>query len=798
MLKKPVTVLQFFLLASVTFCFPLRDTAFIDSLDLSGTWLFQEDPDDSGPTAGWFNAGWDRTGWRKVTVPGVWGKRPGQVSYPVPVGLNWYAKSVLVPRSWNQQILIVFLGAMYVTDVWVNGQYLGVHRGGYTPFSFEITRYVKPGRIAEIVVRVDNRLSEETVPSVHLGWQSFGGLYREVYLVHRPAVYLDNLATSVRIPEEGKCLLTVEALVINATGKEYQGVISGGIRAETTLVGLSRSHVNVKPGSSVPVKLQFSLENPRLWSPDDPYLHTLNLEWKYGPMQRISFPLGLREITIKNGFLYLNNKRLWLQGFGQHEEYPGYGPCLTEQLREKDLFLLKNIFHCNFLRPGHYPNHPLLYELCDRLGIIVFSEIPSWQIKKTFAESETAWRFWLKGQIEEMIKTLRNHASVCFWAVANEQHGTPNYNEQATALVHSLDRSRPVSIVFASTAELVYNHLVDILARNFHYGWYHSKSVYALRENLPLVLQSSSGKPILVAEQGALATAGKLDGGYGDQSRGSETYQDHVVRFGFQYTATSSEQICGICLWTLSDFHRGNTICAHGILDEKRQPKLLSYTAANLLRGKIRLFLCEENALCKADGFWKASVRYFNPEGLRMKNLTATWKIMRGFTELARGYFNFDVPGNRQAEIQTISFPVSGATPGVLHTCWVQLFDSQGQWLYTNSSPFDVSQASRPGLLKIQAKVSGESRETAYLLFNDIRVPVYPYVGLIIPLPPGDYPLVLKHPDYQEIQRTVKIVSGESTELLVDFGEKGGASLPEITGSRILVNARKGLFYNLP
>ncbi|MCM8769951.1 MAG: hypothetical protein NC911_09875, partial [Candidatus Omnitrophica bacterium] len=752
--------------------FPLRDMAFNDSIDLSGPWLFLEDPKDEGAAAGWYNPTWNRSPWRQVSVPGVWGKRRGQVTYPVYSGLGWYAKSVLIPRAWNQRVMIVFLGAMHITDVWVNGQYAGVHRGGYTPFCFDITSMVKSGLKAEIVVRVDNRLSEETIPSKHLGWQSFGGLYREVYLLHRCPVYPDRITTSVKVLENGPAILTVETVVKNESPREYNGILSAQVKTETSLVVSAFKKVYVRPGVLTPASFQLRIENPRLWSPEDPYLYTLNLEWKYDAKQTISFPVGLREFMVKDGFFYLNNRRLWLQGFGQHEEYPEVGPCVTRELQEKELRLIKDVFQCNTLRPGHYPNHPSLYDLCDRLGIIVHSEIPSWQINKAFAESESAWRFWLKPQIEEMINTLRNHPCVAFWGVANEQPGTPIYNQKATELVRSLDKSRLVTIVFASTAELESTSLVDILARNFHYGWYHSKSVYALRENLPLIHKHSQGKPIWVAEQGALATPGKLDGGYGDQSRGSETYQDHVVRFGFQYAATSSEQICGISLWTLSDFHRGDVLCFHGILDERRQPKLLAYTIANLLRGDLRLFICEENALCPADGVWKASLRYFNPRGLNWKNLTATWRILREKTELAKGLIRFDIPGNRQGEIGSISFPLAETTPGVLHTCWVELTDKLGQWLYTNSSPFDVGQPSRPGVLRIQTRAGQQPAENAFLCLGGVTIPVYPYVGTILPLPPGEYPVAIRRTGFPEILRQVKITAGQVTTLELDLSQQ--------------------------
>jgi len=158
----------------------------------------------------------------------------------------------------------------------------------------------------------------------------------------------------------------------------------------------------------------------------------------------------------------------------------------------------------------------------------------------------------------------------------------------------------------------------------------HSRSVYDLRGGFHRVIEAADNKPVWVAELGAHGISGRLTGSYGDQSRGSETYQDGVVRFGLQYCAAESDLIAGITVWTLTDFYRSGRIEPHGILSENWRPKLAAYTVRNLFNSDLRLFILEDNALCQPDSFWKASLRYFNLTGKEMKNLTARWRILNG------------------------------------------------------------------------------------------------------------------------------------------------------------------------
>ena len=748
--------------------FPLQDLAVRDAVNLSGTWQFREDPAEQGAREGWYTAQHDRSSWRPASVPGVWGQKPGAVGIPVSSGLGWYARKTAVPAAWTGDIALVFLGSQLITDVWVNGVYAGVHRGGYTPFILDVTKAAVRGKTAEVVVRVDNRPAPDSVPSSHIGWQMFGGLTREVYLIHRPKIRLERIATLATVPGEGEPTLSVKAVLVNGSARTWRGAVTARLLDGTAVAAGAEVSATADPGGLVPLSLLLKPKAPRLWSPENPFLYTLALAWRYAGENSVEFPVGIRQFQVKDGRILLNNRPVWLQGFGNHEEYAGHGPCLTEPMRLGELALMKDEFNANCFRPGHYPNHPVTYTLCDRLGIITHPELPSWQIGARVSDSDQAWERWQRPQLREMVETLRNHASVAFWGLSNEQYNTDVYHRRGADYVRSLDSSRFVTIVNASDADLAASRFTDIAARNFHYGWYHSRSVYALRDYLPKVLAGTTGQPVWVAELGAHATLGNLGGGYGDQSRHSETYQDHVVRYGFQYCATESERIAGVSVWTLADFHRGNSLEQHGILTEKREPKLLASTICNLMRGDLRLFLCEENALVQPGTAWRTSARYFNPRERECKGMKVRWRILKGDRPLKDGEFSFDVPASRAGEVGVISWDAPADAAG-LYTCWVELLDSSGAWVYTNSSPFDVKATSRPGILHVRALNSGNALSPAYMLFAGVRIPIHPFTGLMFPLPAGTYQLAVVAPGVGSVDREVTVVDGQKKELFVDF-----------------------------
>lgn len=757
-------ILQIFLIMPVFATeFPLKDICYDACIEISGQWLFKMDKNNTGITEKWYEKDFDRSSWEKILVPGVWNKKPGNVSYPVEEGTGWYFKKVRIPFAWKEKIFLVFLGSMYTTDIWIDGKYVGIHRGGYTPFFFDITEFLKPGTEIGIVVRVDNK-RVKTIPSASMGWHPYGGIYREVYLIHRKNVYLDSIETSTTL-NENQAVLNLKADVVNDSKSAFKGTIILQLKDRQKIAGLQRISVQVPSGTRKKAIFSLKINEPQLWCPENPFLYTVDISLSNG--SKVEFPVGLRKFEKINGKLYLNGKRIWLQGFGNHEEYPGYGPCLNRDMIKSDLLLMKNVFKANSFRTGHYPFHPELFNMCDKLGFIVHTEIPAWQVDRVFMQSDEAWNLWLKPQIEEMIKTYRNHPCIAFWGLSNELYNVPEYHKKAAEFVRGLDPDRFITIVCAATSDLESNKIADIVARNFHYGWYHSKSVYALRDGLRTVVNASDGKPIWVAEIGGLAESGNYHGGYGDLSRGTETYQDKLLRFGIQYCSTQTDQICGISVWTLSDFHGKAQFIPHGILSESRKPKIGGYTVCNLFNGEVRLYICENDTMINQGAKFSASIICFNPGEKKFENLEANWCIMKNQKKLTSGRIRFNINGERQKEIEKIEFAVPEETG--LYTLWVELFDSKGNWMYTNNCFFDAGKISNPGILKV--KIPGNC-ENVKMLFQGIQIPVYPDIGLVLPFEQGKYELDFVAPGSRPVHKEVWIEQGKATQIEVESGKK--------------------------
>ena len=750
--------------------FPLKDVAVSDSIDLSGEWLFEMDRENNGANEGWHLKSHDRTKWTTENIPRVWGHDKGKMRYSIWKGRGWYHKKIKIPEDWTERVSICFLGAMYVTDVWVNDTYVGLYRGGFSPFRFDITDMVKNGEEADIVVRVDNRTWSGTVPSDNIGWQHFGGLYREVYLLRQPAVRPENLAVSVKIDEELKAAVNVTFNMTNSTQTPFTNDVSITLADNETVLAQTDLKAESAEGGNVEMSAILNTkEKPRLWTPNDPHLCQLHIEWNSAGKQKMTIPVGLKEIRISGHRILLNNKRIWLQGFGLHEEYMGFGPCVPEKVRRSDLKFMKEVFNCNTIRPGHYPNHPDFYRLCDEMGFLVFTEIPAWQNSKRYMESSSLWRRWLEPQLSGMVESLRNHTCVMGWGISNEIYNIHEYFEKAIKHMETLDPSRPTVPVLAATSDLDANRFGTIVARNFHYGWYHSSEVYALKRAFIDNIASSWGKPVWVSETGGMARRDSLTGGHGDLSKGSETYLNKLLRFSVQYCATESDQIAGITVWTWADFHRDNDLCPHGILSESREPKLAAYTVCNLYNGDLRVFVCEDESMCRRGEQWRGWIRLLNPAEKQHEDLTAKWRIIKKDKEMASGEFEIKVSGERSAKITTVEWYIPNDAQEGMYTFWLEVFDKEGKWIYTNNSFFDVAEASNPGLLRVAARKGTSLIGNAWMLFGGIRVPIYEVTGLIMPLEEGSYDLEFHAPGEEPITKTVTVENGSATDITVDF-----------------------------
>jgi hypothetical protein len=757
---------------------------------LSDGWRFAQDPQDRGMDEAWFGQAYRRDEWREAAVPGVWGVAPGRVAVRITEGVGWYARPIRLPEKTDGEPSLVFLGAMYTADVWLGGEYLGTHNGGYTPFSFELAGKLAPGEEKTLVVRVDNRRSDQTIPGKNMGWNAYGGLTREVFLIVRPGLRVEELRTAATVGAEGPVRLVVSGRLANGTGQAYAGevlvVLKEGNAGDEmrddgllplppldgagSTVAQAVEPVTLAAGETKPFRVEFVMAEARRWSPDDPFLHDLEISWQGEVSPRVRLPVGLREVRLAGPHFLLNGKRLWLQGFGQHEDLRDYGPCLPQAWYAQEAKRMK-AFGTNHLRISHYPHHPAFFAACDRLGLLVFTEIPVWQLNREWIRTEQAWTDWAEPQLTEMIHWYGNFTSVISWGAANEMDHVQDYDRRAVEFMRKADPGRLPMIVTAATQSLHLYDLLPLAGRNLHYGWYHSPRVYdGLRKGLPINLKNAErvDTPIWVAELGAQGAPGRFTGGYNDESRGSETYLDKVVRFGFQYTATADERVAGIAIWTWSDFIRQGDLCSHGIFGYGREPKMIAYTVRNLYAGDLRVFLCEADADCRPGGEFRAQAFLFNPRlqavptGLRLR-----WKILHGATLAASGEMAVPTGEARALPTGEIVWPIPANLAG-MHSLWVELVDAKGFMIHSNGVHFGVGEpVVLPGALFLTVTKKGVP-VPATMEFAGVRLSVYDDPGLIIPLPEGEYPLTLRCGKATQ-SVTVRVAAGAATTVAVEM-----------------------------
>jgi beta-glucuronidase len=565
-----------------------------------------ENKPESGADMGWINPGYDDSGWLNHPVPGDWGTTFEDLwSYE---GHGWFRREILVPADWEgKRVLFHSEGANYFTKVYVNGSFAGDHEGGYTSFGIDISEFVKCGEQNTIAVSIDNESSPDRCPGGQAGWWNYGGMYRDVELRVTDTVWFDDVTVVTDVhPDDGTADVSVSVVAGRVAGDTTPRTI------ELELTDSAGASIDVE---TVPVELcddcmtcGFTVKDARFWSPEHPNLYTVTLRMRSenGPGEVWTHRIGLRTVTVDGTRLLLNGEPMLLKGINRHELYPNRGRTHTEAELTRDLDLC-DWMGCNALR-CHYPNHRRHYELCDERGILNYTEVPLWQWGRTMVETAGPGALGAaKKQLEEMIKTLKNHPSIFLWSVSNENHvmaGNPHHggpeivkmvvdgNYELVDMAHSLDATRPVvessnmwpgdpvHEVTDVTAVNVYvetsgprSKNIDTVRREMH------KEMSGLREQIP-------DRPIIMSEFGTWTTYGlKTDYFPG------EKFQSAKLRAMWEQ-ALEEENVVGCFIWVFSDAEVHKRFkwvyeynVAYGLFDKQRRPKEAAYTMRELWKG---------------------------------------------------------------------------------------------------------------------------------------------------------------------------------------------------------------------
>ena len=579
--------------------------------DLSGFWKLKPDPDDLGEKSTW-NRGIAEG--LIVGVPGSWNEQLAEAGLMNYVGKVWYQKKFFSPAvSGKEYIILRFGAADFNARVWLNGQYLGEHKGGFLPFEFDVTEKLVRDKENVLVVCNDNILDHDSIPQglteqdyrefgkereltyppTVFDFFTYGGISRQVQLYSRPEIALQRSKVETRIKEKtGQIGLNLRFSGYRSSGKVQVSVLD--------------SERKIAAAESVLDKrdLQFSLLIPdcTFWCPENPYLYRLHIALYDGGVLLDEYyqEAGVREIAIDGDRLLLNGEPVFLQGFGKHEDFAVLGRGLSYPLIVKDFQLMQWI-GANSFRTSHYPYAEQVMQLADRLGLLVIDEVPAVSLNLKYASAKTLDRH--KQMLTELIQRDQNHPSVIAWSIANEPGiwGEPEavsekaYDYWAEIYEHtkSLDDSRPVTIPTCARwgqKDPAYE-FSDFISVNRYWGWYEipgepEKAGIILREELQ-GLYKKFHKPILLTEFGA----DTLEGAHATYVQMfTEEYQTELLEVYFE-TIASLPFLVGEHIWNFADFrtaqnHRRVVLNKKGIFTRQREPKSAAFAVRRHWLGK--------------------------------------------------------------------------------------------------------------------------------------------------------------------------------------------------------------------
>lgn len=422
-----------------------------------------------------FSGHWDEH-WTKVTVPHTWNaidvltKGPGYYQ-----GTGTYrAKLNLSPKDSENRHFVRFEGVSMVCDVYVNYVYVTTHKGGYTAFTPEITKYLNFGGENNIIVRVSNVHSRDVTPTGQSLYPLFGGIYRPVtyFSTAEDCVSpLDYGSSGVYVHQKEvskeKATIDVEVL-ISATSKNENLLVKTTIFDNN--VEVMKAEQNITSGQES-VNFLITINSPKLWAAKDGanlYQCKVEVVKDDKVIDEVGQTFGLRffHVDPQKGF-YLNGKQYPLYGITRHQEWQGLGSALTDEHHKEDFSNILEI-GSSAIRLAHYPQADIMYRMADENGIVVWAEIP---VTPPYTKDSPQFVANCQSQLTEMIKQNYNHPSILFWGMFNEVRIPKKDLKAQHDLTKSLDPVRLTT--FSDNTDFSELHTItDLAAWNMYHGWY--------------------------------------------------------------------------------------------------------------------------------------------------------------------------------------------------------------------------------------------------------------------------------------------------------------------------------------
>lgn len=479
----------------------------------------------------------DDSKWTTVNIPHTWNaKDPFDDDETSRRGVSWYRKKLILDQGFkNKHIYLHFEGVGQVADVYVNGIFAGQHKGAYTAFTLDITKLVKiEGAATENVIAVQvSNAQNDFLPPLSIGYAYYGGIYRDVWLVATSNLHFDlsdygSSGVFVSTPQvaKEKATVSIKANLTNKGNTNQQAQLLQILYdKQGNEVARDLTKVSLAAGSTAMVKSKdLKINHPHLWSPEDPYLYQLKSQLVVnGDLidEQIN-NVGFRWFSFDadKGFS-LNGEKYLLKGTNRHQDFKDKGDALTAADHYRDLKLIKDM-GCNFLRLAHYPQAKEVLDLADKMGLLVWEEIPLVNYMNPVPEFLDN----SKNMIREMVRQHYNHPSIIIWGSMNEvllwsdraeriqiQENSPylekvrDYAKQLDQLLRIEDASRTSTMAMHISNDYAKYGLLDIAQLsgfNIYEGWY-SGSVNAFKTTIDTIHLQNPKQPLFISEYGAEA-----------------------------------------------------------------------------------------------------------------------------------------------------------------------------------------------------------------------------------------------------------------------------------------------------